>query len=132
MPSPAVMEQPYVVMDFIQLFTGMILVVMEESKKPEGRRRQNFLVVRRVARAFRLAVEAAICFWLLHGVLLCVCLAWTVLMLFEDLEIDSVQHINRNGGECNHNEVESYVVGGSHMVMYRIGQGLAVGSGYKA
>ena len=57
MPSPAVMEQPYVVMDFIQLFTVMILVVVQESKKPEGRRRQNFLVVRRVARAFRLAVE---------------------------------------------------------------------------
>ena len=47
----------------------MILVPKQESKKPEGRRRQNFLVVRRVARAFRLAVEAAICFWLLHSVL---------------------------------------------------------------
>ena len=37
---------------------------MEESKKPEGRRRQNFLVVRRVARAFRLAVEHRDLIWL--------------------------------------------------------------------
>ena len=49
--------------------------------------------------------------------------------LFEDLEIHSVQHVDRNDAECNHNEVESYVVGGSHDCMYRVGQGLAVGSG---
>ena len=52
--------------------------------------------------------------------------------LFEDLEIDSVQHVDCDDAECNHNEVESYVVLGSHMVMYHVGQGLAVGSGYKA
>ena len=57
----------------------------------------------RVARAFRLAVEAAICFWLLHGVLLCVCLAWSVCYGVyriaygvSNLKVCPVQHINRN------------------------------------
>lgn len=44
MLSPAVSEQPYAVMDFMTVFNGMILVVPQESKKPVGRRRQNFLV----------------------------------------------------------------------------------------
>jgi len=44
MLSPAVSEHPYAVIDCISVFNGMILVVPEESKKPVGRRRQNFLV----------------------------------------------------------------------------------------
>ena len=44
MLSPAVSEQPYAVIDFMIVFNGMILVVHQESKKPVGRRRQNFLV----------------------------------------------------------------------------------------
>ena len=78
----------------------------------------------RVARAFRLAVEAAICFWLLHGVVLCVCLAWSVCYVVyrisygvSNLKVSSVQHVDCDGGECNHNEVESYVVRWSHMTM---------------
>ena len=45
MLSPAVIEQPYAVMVeyFMTVFTD-ILVVHQESKKPVGRRRQNFLV----------------------------------------------------------------------------------------
>ena len=46
-----------------------------------------------------------------------------------NLKVSSVQHVDCDGGECNHNEVESYVVLGSHITMYRFGQGLAVGSG---
>jgi len=71
---------------------------MEESKKPEGRRRQNFLVVRRVARAFRLAVEHRDLFlapllslMLVYGIL---CLSPAVLIVFEDLEVCSVQHVD--------------------------------------
>ena len=50
-------------------------------------------------------------------------------MVFGDLEVCPVQHVDCNDAESNHNEVESYVVGGSHDSMYRVGQGLAVGSG---
>ena len=46
---------------------------------------------------------------LVYGIL---CLSPAVLMLFEDLEIDSVQHVDCDDAECNHNEVESYVVSG--------------------
>ena len=34
-----------------------------------------------------------------------------------NLKVSSVQPVDCDGGECNHNEVESYVVAWSHMTM---------------